>query len=384
MIAAVITIIIEVIPDLKFLMEADKAVEITLEQLFKTPKDDLPRYIKIKDAVVPASTYVHERNQKYNILMGIYYPVYPKEEAVLDLIDQDPNNKKESNAENTTSLKSDSTENVLIMPDVYNIEARLVIHDRNVQESQLESDSTDNYFNSPTFSIEGKYDGFRLDSETKKLFEEEGIKISKDAIVLNRGDKVMPYYLVFLTLFIALATLILSVASFIHTNALAEWAGIDPKEAEIQLVGQSNTITLPKATTAVNVTPLPDFIKIAPIGKRLLAYVIDYAIIAAVDYINKFEEIIPFQYSIGIAFIYFTACDLAFNGSSIGKLIVRQRVTTLNNNLPLKTVLIRNFIKSASNLFPPIFLLALSKDNKQAPHDLSAKTYVIEKESNVI
>ncbi|MFD0878324.1 hypothetical protein ACFQ1A_29430, partial [Massilia pinisoli] len=74
---ALIAIFTIALPDLQFNMASGKPVEMTLDQLFKTPTTDLPRYLKITDAVVPSGSYVEIRKATSNSLQEIYYPVYP-------------------------------------------------------------------------------------------------------------------------------------------------------------------------------------------------------------------------------------------------------------------------------------------------------------------
>lgn len=356
------------IPDIQFNLASDKPVELTLDQLFKTPKADLPRYLKIKDAVVPSGSYVYETGGKSNSLKGIYYPVYPDTEVVSNFSASKMDSIQKGLAGDSTAFKiaQDSTGKLLIVQNTDNIEAKLIIHDTHVKDSDL-NDSTGNYFDSPTFSIEGQYNGDALSADTKSLFMEEGIKISNDAILLKRGDKAMETITAIFVILAGLLLAFLCALTFVPANTLVRWAGLGDNWEQIQLSEASNAV------------PLPDSVKIAPFWKRAFAYVIDYLIILGITYAVPNEVARSFMSGIGIAFIYFTVLDIILKGSSIGKLLVKQKVSTIDKTLPIKEILIRNVVKSICNVFPPIFFYALANTNNQTLHDLAAKTYVIEK-----
>jgi hypothetical protein len=177
------------IPDIRFNMSSGKAKEMTLAQLLKTPAEEIPRYLKIKDAVVPSGSYVEYRTGKSNSLSSIYYPVFSINEAV--------NN-------NETDIMS-----------------KLVIHDSHVTDSDL--DSTGTYFSNPKFTIEGQYNGDLLDEENIRLFKESGLKVSAEAIVLNRGDTGMATSKASMLVGFGLLTMLIGVLSFIPEGTLRNW-----------------------------------------------------------------------------------------------------------------------------------------------------------------
>lgn len=171
----------EAIPDLKFNIYSSKPVEVSISELLKTSPENIPRYLKIKDAVVPSGSYVEYRKEKNNSLVGIYYPVYPHESVKINL-----DSVSQLKSDNSKII-ADSTGNIAIYKNTDNIEANLVIYDTHVLDNDL--DSTGTYFNSPTFSIEGQYSGEKLTNETLNLFTSSGLHINANAIVLKRGDK---------------------------------------------------------------------------------------------------------------------------------------------------------------------------------------------------
>lgn len=119
-------------------------------------------------------------------------------------------------------------------------------------------------------------------------------------------------------------------------------------------------------------------------GTRLGAYLID--IIFIYFLIFTLESL-----KVGIllsltGFIYFLGCDLLLKGSSVGKLILKIKVSELDEDkLPTTMkLLIRNVVKGICSFFPPIYLIALSTENVQTLHDKAANTIVISKLGNTM
>lgn len=113
--------------------------------------------------------------------------------------------------------------------------------------------------------------------------------------------------------------------------------------------------------------------------KRLGAYLIDLIFIYLVIFaLVSFEAGLLFSL---IGLIYFLGCDLLLKGSSIGKLILKIKVSELDEDKLPTTIklLIRNVVKGICSFFPPIYLIALSSKNVQTLHDKAANTIVIGK-----
>jgi hypothetical protein len=204
------------IPDIRFNMSTGTVIEMTLDQLMKTPADEIPRYLKIKDAVVPSGSYVEFRKSKSNSLRGIYYPVYPSNEVKIDIKDI-------SKVVSSDSMKvvADSSGNVSLMKDTDNINSKLVIYDSHVKDSDL--DSTGTYFSNPNFTIEGKYDGEKLGEDVLNLFKESGLNVSPEAVVLNRGDTGMETSKAIMLVILGLLAMFIGVLSFIPEETLRTW-----------------------------------------------------------------------------------------------------------------------------------------------------------------
>ena len=181
------------IPDLKFNLEMKNPKKFSVEQIQTTAKEVLPRYIVLENAqlmkVGTALTdsavnslfngkiklsnesplklmnfgynYVIQQRVKKGdtTLSSVTYPVYSKSEI-----------QKTANASSS------------------NLTAFVVIKDSHVTKEQLEGDK---YFNDSTFSINGRFDGSTIDSELLKLLQENGYNVSKDAIILEKGNTPM-------------------------------------------------------------------------------------------------------------------------------------------------------------------------------------------------
>lgn len=168
------------IPDLKFNLEIKNPKTYTIEELQKTSKENLPRYIVVKDAqamqasqslgvdsvdgsdikLMSYNYVIQQRVKKGDTSLSyILYPVYSK--AVI--------------------AKSADT-------DAASITSYVVMKDAHVTEKELEGDK---YFSDSAFSINGKFDGDVIDEESHKILSESGYKVSKDAIILERGNTPM-------------------------------------------------------------------------------------------------------------------------------------------------------------------------------------------------
>jgi hypothetical protein len=182
------------IPDFRFNLQMKSPKKITIEAIQKTPVDELPRYIVIDNAQlmsvgtmmssekidslfgdkikIKAGSDIQLQEQSYNYvyeqsiskhgdttLSSVSYPVYSKSEI---------------------QKKPDATSSDLT--------AYVVVKDAEITQEMLDGNK---YFSDSTFSIQGQFDGTTINNETTKLLTESGYKVSKTAIVLNRGKKPM-------------------------------------------------------------------------------------------------------------------------------------------------------------------------------------------------
>lgn len=116
-------------------------------------------------------------------------------------------------------------------------------------------------------------------------------------------------------------------------------------------------------------------------GKRVGAYAIDLAIMYAVSLATVLLAPSISMFFMFIGFIYFTACDFALKGSSLGKLALSIKTVDFQENqqILVYNIILRNLIKGVSVYFPPLFMTSLLNQDKRAIHDLAAKTMVVDK-----
>ncbi|MDF7817868.1 hypothetical protein P1X15_09680 [Runella sp. MFBS21] len=217
------------IPDVKFGLTMKNPPKLSIEQIKKTPIDDLPRYIIVTDSKVLQSErkfglealgdslvstlsedqkqslgeslnissygYVTEQKIKKRdtTLSAIYYPVYSIAEA-----------------------KTTQTANAL--------ECYVVIKDTHVTPAELENDK---YFTNATFSIQGRFDGTTIDSETLNLLEESGYHANKNAIILTKGNTPMSLVNAIVLSILAALIAIIVFLSFLSSSFLYKIFGVE-------------------------------------------------------------------------------------------------------------------------------------------------------------
>lgn len=117
----------------------------------------------------------------------------------------------------------------------------------------------------------------------------------------------------------------------------------------------------------------------ATIGLRIGAFLVDSLIMLPFGFLYQYLKINYLAFF--ISFFYFYFCDIIFNGSSIGKLIFKIKLSEVyENKLPSNNnLIIRNLIKGIFIFFPFIYLIALTNNKLQSLHDIAAKTIVIDK-----
>ncbi|MBO0934402.1 hypothetical protein [Fibrella aquatilis] len=226
------------IPDLTYNLTLKNPPKMTIDQVVKTPTDQLPRYIVLTDAMMSRSEqssdalfaqsaiqalspqakealrgklkvlsygYVMEQSVKKNdtTMSAIYYPVYPKTDS----------------KENTIHSASGLTANI-------------VIKDSKATEAQLKDDV---YFKDSTFTFSGEFDGQLVTGELKRLLDESGYQVSNKAVVLQKGNTPIALgasiFLTVAALFVAFFVLL----SFVPTNMLYRWLGFEPEIVRVEV-----------------------------------------------------------------------------------------------------------------------------------------------------
>lgn len=217
------------LPDLKFNLQMKNPKKISIEEIKKTPKDLLPHYMIIENAQLmtvkmnlpqaqidsifgknvkinnklmnlqqESYNYVLQQNINKNgdtTISNISYPVYSKNE-----IQNNPN-----------ASSSDLTSYV-------------IIQDGAISTKMLEGNK---YFTDSAFSISGSFDGFTIDQEKLKILQDNGYKISKDAIVLRKDAKPLSLTASIVLSMIASFIAIFCVLSFFSKSLLCKIFGVE-------------------------------------------------------------------------------------------------------------------------------------------------------------
>lgn len=106
--------------------------------------------------------------------------------------------------------------------------------------------------------------------------------------------------------------------------------------------------------------------------KRLIALMIDSLIINLVMLLFGFSGILGTIISMIFLFFYIVIMELSPKHATIGKMIMKLKVTDNNGNEPSKKqILMRNFLK--------LILCLPTTDKNKGLHDMVAQTKVVEK-----
>ncbi|AYV56537.1 hypothetical protein CH370_08725 [Leptospira kmetyi] len=139
------------VPDIRFHSAKNNKTEFTFAEFIATPADKIPRYIKIKDGVVPANNYVI--STKKERLQHITYPV---------------------------ATANSGLEKV-----------KVIVKDSAVTQEALD-DGT--YFSSPTFAIEGRFNDTSLDLESQKIYKDMGYVLDDHLYLIERGSEPIGFF----------------------------------------------------------------------------------------------------------------------------------------------------------------------------------------------
>jgi hypothetical protein len=211
------------IPDFRFNLQMISPKKITIETIQKTPLDELPRYIVIDNAQL-MSVSTEMSSEKIDSLFGGKIKI--KDNGMLKLKEENYNYVYEQ----SVSKRGDTTLSSVSYP-VYSkteiqknpnatsddLTASVVVKDAEVTQKMLDSNT---YFSDSTFSIQGQFDGTIIDDETTKLLTESGYKVSKNAIVLNRGKSPMSMTSSLIWSILAALFALINILSLLPVNTL--------------------------------------------------------------------------------------------------------------------------------------------------------------------
>ena len=212
------------VPELVFYVSSTNPKPLTIEEIMVTPKNKLPDYILVKNAQllqterwptrreidslrlipdkVSGSTsmkvkkynYVVEEKSEATNFAAISYPVFPK-----------------------NKIKKSSSAAALM--------ACVIIRDEMVNTTDLMGDS---YFKDSSFVVHGKFAGDSIDRETVSLLKKNGYKISKNAIVLQKGLGPVPIHHSVIYTILAIALAAICLLSFLPATTLQKYLKIKP------------------------------------------------------------------------------------------------------------------------------------------------------------
>ncbi|XDD49757.1 hypothetical protein AB3N59_15435 [Leptospira sp. WS92.C1] len=140
------------VPDMQFHSAKKNKTEFTFAEFVATPADQIPRYIQIKDGVVPANHYVI--STKKNRLQHITYPV--------------------------ATLAKGNIKHV-----------KVIVKDSDVTQEALDNGT---YFSSPEFTIEGRFKDTTLDSESEKIYKDMGYTLDDNLYMIERGSEPLGFF----------------------------------------------------------------------------------------------------------------------------------------------------------------------------------------------
>ncbi|MBC9928866.1 hypothetical protein [Chitinophaga qingshengii] len=183
------------IRDLKFSLLVSKAPVLSIAQLSKMKVEDIPLYFKVDKVTLLSDNFVGQyKTRKHSTektLKGIYFPVYDVQALSAD-----------------TAAKP---------------ACQLIVHDEKVDEKKLQSGD---YFGGDTFSVEGRFGGSYIDSDTRRLLEREGHPLADNCILIEKGDQPLSTAMaIMLTLIFGTGTLLL-LASLLPASNLQRKSGI--------------------------------------------------------------------------------------------------------------------------------------------------------------
>jgi hypothetical protein len=178
------------IPDLKFNLQMKNPKKLTIEEIQKTPKDLLPRYIVLDKAQlmkVKSTIPQSEIDSMFGGKVKISSDMISLQQQSYNYVLEQRLNKKGDTTISSISYPIYSTNEIQKNPNASTADliCNVVIQDSRITKKMLEGDK---YFTDSTFAINGSFNGSSISQENLKLLQESGYNVSKDAIVLQKGD----------------------------------------------------------------------------------------------------------------------------------------------------------------------------------------------------
>ena len=133
------------IKDVMFLSSSNGAEPMTIEELSALPKDEIPRYLKLKNLLLLNDNYVATQSEGSNTILDASYPVY-----------------------SMTQLSSVDSVNIPF------IEAQVIVKDKDFSADSLSFMISE---------LNGMYDNESF-GEVKSILVQNGVKVSPNAILI--------------------------------------------------------------------------------------------------------------------------------------------------------------------------------------------------------
>ncbi|MBT1704305.1 hypothetical protein [Chryseosolibacter indicus] len=206
-----------IIPDMKFNWSVKNVKEFTIEELTAMPKDEIPLYIKVKDAQVLKSSFGNSYQDSPNIPGSDATESFLGLEAYQYVLSQ--RIKKGDTSISYVAYPVYSTQAIEENPgkNASDLPAFVVVKDSKYTKYHEEND---NYFTDAKFSIEGQYEQAGMEAATIAELKNAGFLIKDNVIILDKGKSAMGWSgLIILTL-IGLFIMTLSFLSFFPENKL--------------------------------------------------------------------------------------------------------------------------------------------------------------------
>lgn len=134
------------IKDLMYTSTSNKTEAMSIEELVAMPKNEIPRYLKLKDLTLGDGNYVASQNEETGEIVDASYPVY--------------------------SLKQISDMDTL-NPQLI---AHVIIKDKDFDESSLQM----------IMDVDGMYDNESF-GEVKNILSTSGVQVSNDAVLIVKS-----------------------------------------------------------------------------------------------------------------------------------------------------------------------------------------------------
>jgi hypothetical protein len=178
----------ESLPDFIFNIKQKQPKELSIAEISSMSDSDIPRYIEVKEAVVPKGGYIKVTKRKYGVelLDHICYPVY--------------------------QINSDTTKDG---------KAFILVKDFHAKKDELENGT---YFNS-LFRIGGKFEGDRVTSQDVKLLEDHGINIDSNAIVIIKDSVALSFGVSILISILCIIVILVIAFSFFSRRTMEKIIG---------------------------------------------------------------------------------------------------------------------------------------------------------------